>query len=265
MFIAFATYAQTLYGLSPDFFPNLFSPPFFTQTCMKKLLLFDIDGTLISVEKTSSRQMLRRVVEEVFDVSLPSDFVFRLGGKTDYQIMTEVAQALDVPVRLVEERRNVIYNKLVEHTTPLSNPAQMRVLAGVEELIATLQTRVEDVTLGLLTGNIKPTAYLKLTPYRLESAFAFGAFGDDHIERTMLPPIAISRANLHVRKEVFSPKNTVIIGDTLNDIRCAKAHDIRVIAVASGHDSAENLRNAHADVVVEDFADVPAMVRLLME
>jgi phosphoglycolate phosphatase-like HAD superfamily hydrolase len=232
---------------------------------MKKLLLFDIDGTLISVERTASRQMLRRVVEEVFDITLPSEFVFQLGGKTDYQIMTEVAQTLDVPVRLVDERRSTIYNKLVEHTTPLSNPAQMRVLAGVEELVSTLHARHEDVTLGLLTGNIKPTAYLKITPHRMESMFRFGAFGDDHIERTMLPPIAIARANAHIGTEAFSPKNTVIIGDTLNDIRCAKAHGIKVVAVATGHDSAETLRNAKADVVVPDFTDVQAMVRLLAE
>jgi phosphoglycolate phosphatase len=231
---------------------------------MKKLLLFDIDGTLISVEKTASRQMLRRVVEEVFEITLAPDFVFQLGGKTDYQIMTELAQTLDIPVQIVTERRTVIHEKLIEHTTPLSNQAQMRVLEGVEELIATLQSR-KDVTLGLLTGNIKPTAYLKLAPYRLESAFSFGAFGCDHIERTMLPPIAIARANAHVRAEAFSPENTIIIGDTLNDIRCAKAHNIKVVAVASGHDSAETLRNADADVVVADFSDVQAMVRLLAE
>jgi phosphoglycolate phosphatase len=238
-------------------------PPLFTHNPMKKLLLFDIDGTLISVEKTASRQMLRRVVEEVFEIVLPPEFVFQLGGKTDYQIMTEIAQTLTLPTKWVEERRSLIYNKLVEHTTPLSNPAQMRVLAGVEELIATLQRRA-DVTLGLLTGNIQPTAYLKLAPHGLTPAFGFGAFGDDHIERTMLPPIALARANAHVGKSAFSPENTVIIGDTLNDIRCAKAHNIKVVAVASGHDSAEALRHAKADVVVEDFADIQAIVELLI-
>jgi phosphoglycolate phosphatase len=231
---------------------------------MKKLLLFDIDGTLVSVEKTSSRAMLRRVVEEIFEMTLPTDFVFHLGGKTDYQIMTETAERLGVPTSLVEERRTIIHEKLVEHTTPLSNQAQMRVLEGVPELITHLQKR-DDVTLGLLTGNIEPTAYLKLRPHGLDSAFGFGAFGSDHIERTMLPPIALSRANAHLGREAFSFAQTVIIGDTLNDIRCAKSHNIRVVAVASGHDSAETLRNADADVVVNDFADTQAMVELLVD
>lgn len=230
---------------------------------MKKLLLFDIDGTLVSVEKTPARQMLRRVVEEVFEITLPQDFVFHLGGKTDYQIITETLERLGIPTEQVQERRTRIYDKLVEHTTPLSNAAQMRVLAGVRDLITTLQTRT-DVTLGLLTGNIKPTAYLKLRPHGLDAAFSFGAFGCDHIERTMLPPIALHRANSFVGREAFSPENTVIIGDTLNDIRCAKAHEIKVVAVASGHDSAETLREAKADVVVNDFSDVQAMVRLLV-
>ena len=83
--------------------------------------------------------------------------------------------------------------------------------------------------------------------------------------RVLFRSIAIARANAHVGAEAFSPKNTVIIGDTLNDIRCAKAHGIKVVAVASGHDSLEALRNAEADVVVSDFADVQAMVRLLAE
>jgi phosphoglycolate phosphatase-like HAD superfamily hydrolase len=230
---------------------------------MKKLLLFDIDGTLVSVEKMSSRAMLRRVVEEVFEMTLPSDFVFHLGGKTDYQIMTETAERLGIPTSLVGERRTLIHEKLVEHTTPLSNQAQMRVLEGVLELVARLQEQ-EDVTLGLLTGNIKPTAYLKLRPHSLDAVFSFGAFGCDHIERTMLPPIALSRANAHVGRKAFTSENTVIIGDTLNDIRCAKAHGIKVVAVASGHDSVETLRNADADVVVSDFADTQGMVGLLV-
>jgi phosphoglycolate phosphatase-like HAD superfamily hydrolase len=229
---------------------------------MKKLLLFDIDGTLVSVEKIPSRQMLRRVVEEVFETTLPQDFVFQLGGKTDYQIMTETAEQLGIPTEQVQERHTRIYEKLVEHTTPLSNPTQMRILAGVRDLIATLRDHT-DITLGLLTGNIKPTAYLKLRPHGLDTAFGFGAFGCDNIERTMLPPIALERANAFVGREAFSPQNTVIIGDTLNDIRCAKAHGIKVVAVASGHDSAQTLREAQADVVVHDFADVQAMVQLL--
>lgn len=231
---------------------------------MKKLLLFDIDGTLVSVERTASRAMLRRVVEEVFDTTLPQDFVFQLGGKTDYQIMTETAERLGIPTRYVQERRTKIYDILTEHTTPLSNPEQMRVLNGVKELIATLEQH-EDVTLGLLTGNIKPTAYLKLRPHDLEHSFRFGAFGCDHIGRAELPPIALDRANTHLGRPSFTFENTVIIGDTLNDIRCAKAHDIKVVAVATGHDSAETLQRAGADVVVENFANTQAMVRLLRE
>ncbi len=231
---------------------------------MKKLLLFDIDGTLISVEKTASRLMLRRVVEEVFDIELPQDFVFHLGGKTDYQIMTETAQRLDIPTKHVEERRTKIQDKLVEHTSPLSNTAQMQILSGVQDLVAELHER-EDVTLGLLTGNIEATAYLKLRPHGLDAVFPFGAFGNDHIDRAALPPIALHRANTRAGRAAFTSDNTVIIGDTLNDIRCAKAHNIKVVAVATGHDSAETLRNAGADTVVPDFVDKPAMVSLLTE
>ena len=76
-----------------------------------RLLLFDIDGTLVSVEHAASRAMLRKVVEEIFSVVLPTDFEFQLGGKTDYQIMTEVAQTLGLPITMVEEQKEKALRK----------------------------------------------------------------------------------------------------------------------------------------------------------
>lgn len=228
-----------------------------------KLLLFDIDGTLVSVERTASRAMLRRVVEEIFSIVLPPDFEFQLGGKTDYQIMTEVAQALSLPTTIVEEQREKIQVTLTAHTEPLSNPETMRLLEGVRVLVETLAAR-EDVALALLTGNLETTAYLKLRPHGLDGHFPIGAFGSDHIDRAMLPPIALHRANKHYNHftnsgKKFSPENTLIIGDTLNDIHCAKANGIKTLAVATGTVSMETLRSAGAEYVVENFADVRAI------
>ncbi|MFY7999149.1 MAG: HAD family hydrolase [Candidatus Kapaibacteriota bacterium] len=228
-----------------------------------RLLLFDIDGTLVSVERTASRAMLRRVVEDVFSIALPTTFEFQLGGKTDYQIMTETAQMLDLPTSLVEEHREKIQTTLTAHTEPLSNPVTMRLLDGVRALVESLAKR-HDVALALLTGNLKTTAYLKLRPHGLDTHFPVGAFGCDHIDRAMLPPIALERANAHytnftVSGKKFSPENTLIIGDTLNDIRCAKAHGIKTLAVATGAVSAETLREAGAEFVVENFVDVRAI------
>lgn len=229
-----------------------------------RLLLFDIDGTLVSVERSASRAMLRRVVEDVFSITLPLDFEFQLGGKTDYQIMTEVAQTLGLPTRLVDEHRERIQTVLTEETRQLSDPVTMRLLEGVRLLVETLAAR-HDVALALLTGNLKTTAYLKLRPHGLDGYFPIGAFGCDHIDRVMLPPIALRRANAHytaftAQGKKFSPENTLIIGDTLNDIRCAKAHGIKTLAVATGAVSAETLQRGGAEHIVENFADVRAII-----
>jgi phosphoglycolate phosphatase-like HAD superfamily hydrolase len=228
-----------------------------------RLLLFDIDGTLVSVERTVSRAMLRMVVEEAFSIVLPPDFEFQLGGKTDYQIMTEVAQTLGLPTSLVEERKEKIHETLTAHTEALSTPEIMRLLAGVRALVESLAAR-EDVALALLTGNLESTAYLKLRPHGLDRHFPIGAFGSDHIDRAMLPPIALHRANEHYYHltsggKKFISENTLIIGDTLNDIRCAKAHGIKTLAVATGGSDMETLRLAGAEYIVENFVDVDAI------
>jgi phosphoglycolate phosphatase-like HAD superfamily hydrolase len=143
---------------------------------MKKLLLFDIDGTLVSVERAASRQLLRDVVRETLEIEIPADYTFQLGGKTDFQIMTEIATDLAVPLSIIDERRNFIKERLVAHTERIASEALVEQLAGVRELLDELLKR-DDVTLGLLTGNIKQTAYLKLRPHGLSSLFPFGAFG----------------------------------------------------------------------------------------
>ncbi|MCS6807727.1 MAG: HAD hydrolase-like protein [Bacteroidota bacterium] len=232
-----------------------------------RLLLFDIDGTLISVERRASRSMLRRVIEEVFELSIPQEFDIQLGGKTDYQIMTETAQKLNLPVHVVEEKRQHIHDLLTERTAQLASTATIRMLEGVKVLLQEC-SECEDIALALLTGNLETTAYLKLRPHGLDVYFPTGAFGSDHTDRAMLPPIAWQRAQEHYSSIYgytlqFHAKNTLIIGDTLNDIRCAKAHGIKTLAVATGPHSTEELYAAGAEFVVENFADVRTIMDIV--
>ncbi len=239
----------------------------------KRLLLFDIDGTLVSVERAASRQMLRDVLAEVLDIPIAPDFVWELGGKTDFQIVHEIAAHFQLPAAMVDERREFIKESLTKRTEPLATPSLVELLEGVQELVHRLSER-DDVTLGLLTGNIKQTAYLKLRPYSLEGFFSFGAFGCDHVQRTELPPIAIHRANTFVHasnRNYISPsappsftlEKTMIIGDTLNDIACARAHAIPVLAVATGAVSYERLAEAAPEFLVHDFSDTAGIVKIL--
>jgi phosphoglycolate phosphatase-like HAD superfamily hydrolase len=229
---------------------------------MNKLLLFDIDGTLVSVEREASRQLLRDVVRETIDVVLPADYVFHLGGKTDFQIMTEIATEFAVAPSVLEEHRAFIKERLIAHTERLSSLTFVTMLSGVRDLLDALAQR-DDITLGLLTGNIRQTAYLKLRPHSVDALFPFGAFGCDHIKRNELPPIALRRANAHVQGGKFNARNTRIIGDTLNDIACARAHGIPVVAVATGPVSYERLAEEQPEVLVRDFSDTAQMLDIL--
>jgi phosphoglycolate phosphatase-like HAD superfamily hydrolase len=231
-----------------------------------KLFLFDIDGTLVSVERSASRTLLRRVVEDIFGVVLPDDFEWSLGGKTDLQIMTEMALTLNVPPERVQSERERIKRVLAAHTEAIEH-SHIRLLQGAREFVAALAAQ-SDAQLGLVTGNVAETAYLKLRPHDLDAYFPFGAFGCDHHDRAILPPLALERARAHAKRHEasryeardFSPERTLIIGDTLNDIRCAKANNMKVLAVATGPVRADDLRKAGADYTVENFADLPAIL-----
>ena len=146
-----------------------------------------------------------------------------------------------------------------------------RVLPGVGELLTSLAAR-GDVALGLLTGNVREGARRKLTHYNLWHWFAFGGFGDDHVERCDIAAAALAAAKSHVNSQ-SPPKGSngsgqyhgevIVIGDTLNDIRCGRSIGARCVAVATGHASPEELRTGSPDVLLETLANRDPILALL--
>lgn len=134
----------------------------------------------------------------------------------------------------------------------------MRLLPGVTELLER-QAERPDLALALLTGNWEPGARTKLSRFDLNRFFAFGAFGCDGFDRAELPPVALQRAEARLGRS-FPPAEVLIIGDTLHDVACARAHGIPCLAVATGRTSAEALRAAGADWVA---GDLPAALELI--
>ena len=118
-------------------------------------------------------------------------------------------------------------------------------------LLGTLATRA-DVTLALLTGNWRRGAEIKLSRFDLNRFFGFGAFGCDGIERDELPPVALARAEEAVGRR-FAPDEALIIGDSVHDVTCGRAHGIPVLAVATGRTPAAALGAAGADWVIPDL------------
>lgn len=128
---------------------------------------------------------------------------------------------------------------------------RMCLLPGVESLLARLAPR-PDLHLALLTGNWEQGARIKLSRFDLNRYFAFGAFGSDAIHRSDLPPIALARAADHLGHPI-APQDTLIIGDSIYDVACARDHDIPVLAVATGRTPASALTAAGATWVVPDL------------
>lgn len=229
---------------------------------MKKLILFDIDGTILNFKHGIAKSLFADLLSELFGREVPDSAIPDFWGMTDLQILKIITQNIGVSfedtVKILPEIWDKIYVSFEEHTT-LDN---VKILPGVVELIAVLHEDT-NVQLGLITGNFYENAYLKLRTHNLENFFPIGAFGSDSDDRNMLPPIAIQRANELIGGEAFNSKNTLIIGDTPRDIECAKAHGIAVLCVATGAMSFEELSGLKADFVLNDLSDTKNTIAII--
>jgi phosphoglycolate phosphatase-like HAD superfamily hydrolase len=226
---------------------------------MKRLLLFDIDGTLTwggPAKEAFSLAMMR-----VFGTAGPIDG-HDFSGKTDPQIAREllVSAGLRDPEidRGLEELWGA-YLRELEDRLP-TNP--LTVLPGVPTLLEKLLS-VRSVALGLLTGNIIGGARLKLGSVGLLRFFPVGGFGSDSEIREELTAVAVGRAEENWGTH-FPPESVVVIGDTPRDVSCGKREGARTVAVATGRFDAGALAAADADRVLPDLADLPVSLDALL-
>ncbi len=232
--------------------------PFAAVLHVKKLILWDIDGTLIISHGAGVRAMELALAKR-FGVSCN---LHRLdwAGSTDTWITGEIFRHAGLP----HTPRNVHdYHETYLELLPgeLRAGPQGHVLPGVLELLETLHRR-KDVAQGLLTGNLRRGAEFKLTHYKVWHYFEFGAFADDSPRRNELGPHALRRAKEKHAVE-FSPADTFIIGDTPRDIECGRAIGAKTIGVATGRFTVDELR-AHAPTAVfANFADTAAFLRVI--
>jgi len=148
-----------------------------------------------------------------------------------------------------------LYTERLERTL---DRERMRLLLGARELVERLAAR-PDLEVGLLTGNWERGARSKLARFGLNAHLPFGAFGGDGIDREDLPPVAWRRAAERCGTP-FAPEATLIIGDSLQDIACARAHGIPVLAVATGFVDAAVLREAEPDWLAADLHEAARVV-----
>lgn len=225
-----------------------------------KLLLFDIDGTLLDTGGAglvSLRDGFHAAFPEHRERPFPP---LELGGATDGGVARHLFQHFglaDTP-----EHRESFFGhytvKLSGHLASFAEAGRGRLLSGVENLLAAFEERSHH-RLAVLTGNLREGASIKLRHFRIDRHFPTGAFGDDHHDRNELGPIARRRAR-ETFGEDFPPGDIAVIGDTPRDIACARAFGARAIAVATGGASKECLAAAAPDLLLDDFSDPDAVL-----
>ena len=213
------------------------------------VLLFDIDGTLLNTGGAGQRAM-ERALETAFGVRKPTEGI-SAAGRTDRAITRDLFDyhGIDETPTVWETFQQTYLDHLADELPRLEG----RVLPGVERLLATLETR-DDVLMGLLTGNFRLGAELKLRHYGLFDYFVGGGFGDDHPDRDDVARMARSAIEQHRRSPV-ADERLWVIGDTPHDVRCGRAIGARVAAVATGTFSIDQLRETDPDHLFADLSD----------
>lgn len=230
------------------------------QTASGRLLLFDIDQTLIFTAGAGMRCMARAIVE-VTGTSLDGIQVHP-DGKTDPAILHEILSTCGRPSASIESE---IWSRYARHLQEeLSCTDDRRCMKpGVAALLGALQ-QDGRAHLGLLTGNLETTARIKLAAFDLNRYFPIGAFGSDSAERTALGPVALRRAEAHWGC-AFPSSAIWVIGDTTLDVLAAHAFGARALGVATGRTSIETLRHSGADAVRPDLSQTEDVFRLLLD
>lgn len=220
-------------------------------------VLFDIDGTLIRTNGAGMGAMGQAVVEHYGKEDIPE---IRVHGCTDKGIVSELFTKLDISLEADQAGFMQTYFDLLK--TSLKKTGG-EILPGVADLLEVLNGH-SNVALGLLTGNAKRAAEIKLDHFGLREYFLFGGYGDDFSDRNDVAAIAVNAARKYL-KDRFDPSKVWVIGDTLNDIRCARSVNAKVIAVETGGDNNKILSEENPDLLMRDLSEVSHWVNSLDE
>ncbi len=227
---------------------------------MRKLVLFDIDGTLVLTGAAGLRAMNTACAELVGHTDALDGIP--VAGRTDRIILSDVAaragRTLDA--ELLEELRGK-YVASLRREIELPGRGTKAVMPGVRALLDTLADR-DDVFVGLLTGNFEAGARIKLEYFDLWRYFRCGAYGDDSADRNALVPFALARARGCGLPDL-APEHILVVGDTPHDIACARAVGAVPVGVATGTFTVEQLRATGAEIVFKDLSDTDAFLELL--
>ena len=230
-----------------------------------RILLWDIDGTLIHSVKTGAyKDYTIPVLEEIFGTAgRLADM--RVSGMTDLQIVYEALSDEGVSQDDILSRAEVLVSRLTEEARRVTGNGTkfFELLPGVRETLEALAAHPRYES-ALVTGNIKPMAYLKMELVGLDKFFTLpGAFGDESHNRRDLPARAAERIRKHLQMDL-APEQFIVIGDTPNDIDCAQHFGARAVAVGTGRFySNEEILACKPDALLPDLTDTRRVLETL--
>ncbi len=229
----------------------------------ERLVLWDIDGTLVRAGNVA-KDVFALAVEHAVGRH-PGEHGVVMGGKTDPQIALEILAGMGLDAGLDEHHLPLVVGRLEAELAAAVDLIRERghVLPGVPEILAALDG-VPEVAQSVLTGNTAVNAATKLAAFGLDHWLdvEIGAFGSDDRERRALVPVALGRAGER-RGWTLAPGDVWVVGDTPNDLACARAGGARCALVGTGHTPIEELERLNPDAVLEDLSDTEAVVKLL--
>lgn len=229
---------------------------------MDRLVLWDVDGTLVDTHGIGGA-VFDRVLERLLGTAPPRRL--NLSGKTDPQILREYLQLMGVddPDGRLPALLEGLEAEVAAAAGALAETGNAMV--GVPELLARLAEE-ETVAQTVLTGNTMANAAVKLKAVGLDRwlDLAIGAYGSDHADRLELVPIALDRAR-RVRGLDVGPSLTWVVGDSANDLACARAGGVRCLLVATGRTLFDDLAPLGADALLPDLSDVDGALRILLD
>jgi phosphoglycolate phosphatase-like HAD superfamily hydrolase len=236
----------------------------YTTPMHPRLILFDVDGTLID-SAGAGRAAIERAFEGIFGLSRFDSRAAQVpfAGMTDPIIMRDLALAAGISTeRFARAIPALERSYLEELAAVLARPdPRRRLIPGVDALLEHLAAR-PWITLSLLTGNLEAGARLKLAAFDLNRYFPDGGFSSDHADRREIARHAWRRASQRAATE-FDRTAVVVVGDTEHDIDCARANGFRAVAVHTGWVDRESLERAGPDALLDGFEDTQAALEAL--
>ena len=203
-------------------------------------ILFDIDGTLIR-SCGAGMQAIELALSRMFGLTGISKV--EVHGRTDYGILTDIFSAHSLSF---DEHRDEFNTRYWSELPETLSQCRGQILPGVKPLLEELVTN-QHVALGLLTGNSRRASEIKMTHFGLSEYFEFGGYGDHHSDRNEVAKLARDSAKQFLGSQ-FDPSQLWVVGDTVNDIVCARAIESKVVAVETGGCDPKTLGEAGPDL-----------------